>query len=526
MAFHLRSKSSACWKYYLLFLCFIWTLIILFNELLDPCNFTITQGIQSFSSKLNCHLADNFQNKALYTDVEVVGIDERTSEPSGKAKYILVLPRKSSCISCTRESCHGVRHLVNILESSSDFDGATCSDDDHSIFNTSLKSCIFFTKHWSIVIQEGGELQTRQIAGQLLSFFNCNIVEAPFLIRRNVFNRLGLRPSHGETTLIDFFLRSKGALKIASSINCSFTDEQLVTDRGAMETKQIYLDYGLLGFNHNILRVIRKNSVTWTQCSRNAYYCPNKPLQEIGNSISRKLSLFCCDVALNQYLIDAVEGLSKAGIDYRLCFGTLLGAVRSKNIIPWTKDIDIDLTLEDYKDSKKHYSTPLIYELRRIMPLFPLKTRVPDLFKHDLFSKTILEQMKDVLPIKQPEWNSIGYVDVYPYEGPIYRASPANITINGRGYKTHSDPETYLEKAFGHSWRDIQPGYKSKDPHKPWLWKLDTSTVQEDIPTPKGYCGIYRTSSVVILGMTGFPFIICTFIPILVRKVKGMTFSK
>lgn len=224
MAFHLRSKSSACWKYYLLFLCFIWTLIILFNELLDPCNFTITQGIQSFSSKLNCHLADNFQNKALYTDVEVVGIDERTSEPSGKAKYILVLPRKSSCISCTRESCHGVRHLVNILESSSDFDGATCSDDDHSIFNTSLKSCIFFTKHWSIVIQEGGELQTRQIAGQLLSFFNCNIVEAPFLIRRNVFNRLGLRPSHGETTLIDFFLRSKGALKIASSINCSFTD--------------------------------------------------------------------------------------------------------------------------------------------------------------------------------------------------------------------------------------------------------------------------------------------------------------
>ena len=526
MAFHLCSKSkrSACWKYYLLFLCFLCVLVIFLNELLEPCNFTVAKKIQSFSSKLNCHL-----DKASYTDVEVVGIDQRTSEPNGKAKYILVLPRKSPCSSCTRKSCHGVHHLVNILESWSDFDGATCSG--HSISNRSINSCTFFTKHWSVVIHEGGQLQTRQIADQSVSFFNCSIVEMPFLIRRSVFNRLNLRPSHGETTLIDFFLRSKGALKIASSINCTFVDEQLATDRGAMETKQIYLDYGLLGFNHNILRVIRKDSITWTQCSRREYQCPNKPLQEIDNSISKRLSLFCCNVALNQYLIDAVDSLGKAGIDYFVCFGTLLGAMRSKNIIPWTRDIDIDLTLHDYKDSnafyrlqqimgKKRYSTPLIYQLRRIMPLFPLKTQVPNLFKHDLFSKTIVEQMKGVLPIEQPKWNSIGYVDIYPYEGA--RTTPTNVTINGRNYKTHGDPETYLAKAFGHSWKQIQPRYKSKDPHKPWIWKLDTSMVQEDIPSPKGYCGIFKTSAMVTLGIIGFPFIICTFLPFLVRNVKNI----
>ena len=518
----------------MLFLSFICLLIILSNELLDPCNFTIANGIHSFSSKLNCHLAENFQNKALYADIEVVGIDQRSSDPSNKAKYILVLPRATSCVSCTKNSCHGTRHLVNILESWSDFDGATCVGSDRSIFNTSTKSCRFFTKHWSVVIQESGELQSRQISGNLLKFFNCNIVEAPFLIRRNVFNRLGLRPSHGEATLIDFFLRSKGALKIASSMNCGFTDAQLVTDRGAMETKQIYLDYGLLGFHHGILRVIRRDSITWTQCSRSSYHCPNKPLQEIENTITKKLSLLCCDVALNKYLIDAVNAFGKIGMDYRLSYGTVLGAVRSKNIIPWTKDIDIDLTLEDYKDSnafnrlqqileKKHYSTPLIYELRRIMPLFPLKTYVPHLFKHDLFSNTIIEQMKVVLPVLRPEWNSIGYVDIYPYEGS--NTSPANVTINGRSYKTHSNPQAYLKKAFGQHWQQIRPGYKSKDPHKPWLWKLDTSLLQEDTPTPKGYCGLYQKSSMVILGIVSFPFIICTFIPVLVRNVKGM-FSK
>ena len=535
MAFQLAcSKRFTCWKYYVLFLCFICLLIIISNELLDPCNYTIAKGMRSFSSKLNCHLAQNFLNKALYTDVEVVGTDQRTSEPSNKAKYILVMPRATSCISCTKDTCHGVRHLVNILESWSDFDGATCGNNkDHSVFNTSIKACRFFTKHWSVVIQESGELQTRQMSGHLLSFFNCNIIEAPFLIRRNVFNGLGLKPSLGEATLIDFFLRSNGALKIASSINCSFTDEQLATDRGAMETKQIYLDYGLLGFNHNILRVIREDSITWTQCSRDSYFCPNKPLQEIGNSTSKKLSFFCCDEALNQYLIDAVDGLVRAGTDYRLTRGTLLGAVRSKNIIPWTRDIDIDLTLKDYKDpyafirlqkimQRKHYSTPLIYQLRRIMPLFPLKTQLPGIFNHDLFSKTIVEQMKGVLPIIRPQWNSMGYVDIYSYEGP--KTSPTNVTINGRSYKTHSNPEAYLEKAFGNSWREFHHGKRSKEPHKPWLWKLDTSLVQEDVPTPKEYCGLHQTSSVVILGIASFPFIICTFISVVVKYTKRMMF--
>lgn len=524
-------KRGTCLQFFFILLCFLCTLLILFNEFMDPCGFTMTKGIQSFSSKVNCHLEGNFEDKDLYSSVEIVGINQRTSQAGGKEKYIMVLPRKTTCSSCGRKSCNGVNHLENILESWSDFDGATCGGHSVNSINNTIESCGFLIKHWSMVIHEGSQLQTRQMADQTISFFNCSIVEAPFLIRRNVFNKLGFRPSHGEATLVDFFLRSKGTLKLATSLNCSFIDEQLVADRGAMGTKEIYLDYGLLGYHHNILRVIRKDFITWTKCTRSTYYCPNKPFKEIDHPISRQLSLFCCDVALNQYLIDAVDGFNEVGIDYRLCYGTLLGAVRSKNIIPWTRDIDIDLTPTDYRDSfafyrlqqvmqKKHYATPLIYELRRIMPLFPLKTHVPNLFNYDLFSRTILEQMRGIVPIEKPEWNSIGYVDIYPYEGT--RTMAINITINGRDYKTHSNPELYLAKAFGKSWRQVQYGFKSKDPHKPWIWRLDTSIIQEDIPNSNSYCIIYQNCCKFLLATVTFLFIVLIFLPILIRIVKNI----
>ncbi|XP_028413889.1 uncharacterized protein LOC114536739 [Dendronephthya gigantea] len=498
---------------------------------MDPCGFTITEGIQSFSCQINCHLERNLADKDLYSNVEIVGIHQRKSQARGKEKYILVLPRKTACSSCGRKSCYSVNHLEDILESWSDFDGATCAGHSVNSINNTIESCGFLTKHWSMVINEGGQIQTRQMATQNISFFKCNIVEAPFLIRRNVFDKLGFRPSHGEATLVDFFLRSKGTLKFATSLNCTFIDEQLVADRGAMETKEIYLDYGLLGYHHNILRVIRKDSITWTMCTRREYYCPNKPQKEIENPISRQLSLFCCDVALNQYLIDGVNGLNEVGIDYRLCRGTLLGAVRSKNIIPWTRDVDIDLTPTDYTDSlgfyrlqkvmqKKRYATPLIYQLRRIMPLFPLKTHIPNLLNNDLFSQKVLDQMRGFIPISKPEWNSIGYVDMYAYEGG--RTVPTNITINGLNYKTHSNPEQYLAKTFGSSWRQAHLSGRSHEPHKPWIWRLDTSRVQEDIPTLESYCIIYQNCSMGFLSIVSFLFIALIFLPILMRIVKNI----
>lgn len=331
-----------------------------------------------------------------------------------------------------------------------------------------------------MIIQDEGGLQKRKMSNDSFAFVECNIIEGPFVIRRDVFNNInGFKPSHGDTALLDFFLRSNGTLKIASSLNCTFNDEQLANNRGAMLDKEVYLDYGLLGFNHNILRVIRRDSIIWTQCTRNESFCPNKPLQEINTTISRQLSPFCCNVALNRYLIDAVSGLQQAGMDYRLSSGTALGAVRTKNIIPWTQDIDIDVTLQDYQNSLAFDKLNIVLNLR-IIPLFPFKIEAPDMSSYDLFSQNVLDKLQCVLPIQHPNWRSQGYVDIYPYKE--FTATPSYVTINGQNYKTHKNAQAYLVKLFGINWRE--PNYSRNAPSisVPWVGKSRNNLVQEDKP--------------------------------------------
>lgn len=50
-------------------------------------------------------------------------------------------------------------------------------------------------------------------------------------------------------------------------------------------------------------------------------------------------------------LIDFTRALDKVGIQYRLIYGTLLGAVRSQAIIPWTYDVDISISESDIEKS-------------------------------------------------------------------------------------------------------------------------------------------------------------------------------
>jgi phosphorylcholine metabolism protein LicD len=70
-------------------------------------------------------------------------------------------------------------------------------------------------------------------------------------------------------------------------------------------------------------------------------------------------------------LQDTIEVLNKYKIDYYLDFGTLLGAIRDKKLIPWDNDIDISLYKEkDYKKidlvlkklSKKYKTKTVTFE--------------------------------------------------------------------------------------------------------------------------------------------------------------------
>jgi hypothetical protein len=61
-----------------------------------------------------------------------------------------------------------------------------------------------------------------------------------------------------------------------------------------------------------------------------------------------------------------VSFLEAKGIDYKVAFGTLLGAVRDQDIIPWTGDVDMstnedgmDALVKDFKGNYHYGNDPL-----------------------------------------------------------------------------------------------------------------------------------------------------------------------
>lgn len=49
-----------------------------------------------------------------------------------------------------------------------------------------------------------------------------------------------------------------------------------------------------------------------------------------------------------EILIDFDKFCKEHNLEYRISFGTLLGAVRHKGFIPWDDDIDVDMPIDDY----------------------------------------------------------------------------------------------------------------------------------------------------------------------------------
>ena len=163
------------------------------------------------------------------------------------------------------------------------------------------------------------------------------------MIRKDIFHKLGgLQAGFERMTLLEFFLRSKGELKMTKLANCVWTPEIMRADRGALEGSNEVPEYAFFAKKHGILRIVTENRIEWTACVANWKLCPEIPYVR-PRDLPSIAAPICCSAVLGNMLRDFKWALNTLGVEYRVVYGTLLGAVRSHSVIPWTHDIDIAL---------------------------------------------------------------------------------------------------------------------------------------------------------------------------------------
>lgn len=143
-------------------------------------------------------------------------------------------------------------------------------------------------------------------------------------------------------------------------------------------------------------------------------------------------------------LTTAKELLGKVGVDFYLSFGTLLGAVREKNIIKGDQDVDVFITQEEVL----YNSLPWLYEQG---------FKVIRIRKGKLYSFRVKENCFIDLYVLRPLGLSIWSLYCYSLAGYAtpkkYIRNTQDIEFLGSVYKCPKNPERVLEWWYGKDWR-------------------------------------------------------------------------
>ena len=455
------------------------------------------------------------------------------SSPAGVTdennSYVMVLPfsktEEKAFNDLAEDDKLSLLTLYEFLDVMVRFDGATCLQPltehkraDHELHQEKLYNqkkdslesswCRFITKKWSLHIKNTGPVLNTRLEsktstngsspnkfsfsdfanGILIVYQVCNIAQGPFVMRGDVFHRIGgLHNGFGRMALLEFFVRSKGELKIAKLSNCRWTREIARVDRGTLEGSNDVTEYAAFGNKFNILRIVTNNRIEWTTCVSNWKLCPEKPYVK-PTELSSVAAPICCGIVLFQMLKDITWALTQLGVDYRVIYGTLLGAVRSQTVIPWTCDVDIALTKADYGNSSTYSS---IAELLRtkgshyylgisymgmprghmlMAPYIEVDTTPffdgPDDLEGNnlLFSSDIEEAVQDMLPVSSG-WRERRYVDFY-ISPSVWLNGSALAVINNEQFVTLKDIDYELTNWYGKGY--LQPAHRGE-----WFGCLD-----------------------------------------------------
>ena len=420
--------------------------------------------------------------------------------------FLVILPYSTTKENISQELQEvdklSLRKLSNFLGAVKDFDGATClrqrltqtEESGHTsphqgrrtARNISLDSswCRFITKTWSVHIRNTGPVQEVQLQKYLPKKFNreemillqtCNIVQGPYLIRKDIFRRIGgLIDKFGKLTSLEFFLRSKGELKMAKLSNCVWTPKITRADRGSLEGTNIVPEYASFANKYNILRIVTEKRIEWTACVANWKLCPEKPYVK-PQGLPGIAAPICCSAVLGKMLTDFKRALNILRLEYRVVYGTLLGAVRSQAIIPWTYDVDIALPKAAFDQNAStfsalqkilggQYHVGKSFGQHRAHPLWapyveidtaPYFDGPDDLQGNALFSNELEEAVRGMLPVSK-FWRTRCYVDFY--KGlPQRMKRSSTVIINNEQFLTVKDVDFKLTNWYGKNYQ--QPAF-------------------------------------------------------------------
>ena len=433
--------------------------------------------------------------------VEILGWDYQPQKDTegrlrrGVVKYVLMVPHKIpsklkslGVAGLAVEDLRELRKLTEFLDTHSQYDGATGmtshmrgEEFDRAKAFLEQSCCRVLVRNWTIVIRNFGPIHHDDSKG-LGWYQECNIAETAFVLRKKVFLSLRWRAEAGSMSHLDFFVRSTGTLKLAKLSHCHFSHKLTYSDRGILEGTRDFIDYSTLGQLHSILRIVRPDKIEWTKCTDDKQFCPEKPLLSRPNTLAAADGFpICCDVIMDDILAATVDAMNQIGMDYRVVYGTLLGAVRSQAFIPYSDDVDVAI----HKADNDRYDNFLLIQqilgpryfvawktnppVSRVYPHYApmIAVNTQQHFKDDdslespsLFDTKILKEMRKLLPVKNIVLEQ-RFVDVYPSPEDWF-GTFTEVTINNRHYRGLSDNVKFIRSWYGDDYMKMRPELHSQ----------------------------------------------------------------